>query len=52
MTDDSDVPKQDAAELPELPLSREALYKLVWSEPMLKVVARYKFSSIYMSRVC
>jgi hypothetical protein len=52
MTDDSDVPKQDAAELPELPLSREALYKLVWSEPMLKVGARYKVSSSYMARVC
>ena len=34
------------------PLPREALYALVWSEPMLKVSARYSVSSSYMARVC
>jgi hypothetical protein len=34
-----------------LPLSREALYDLAWSEPMLKVAARYNVSSSYMARV-
>lgn len=34
------------------PLTREALYALVWSEPMLKVAARYGVSSSYMARVC
>jgi len=32
-------------------LTREQLYELVWSEPMLKVAARYNVSSIYMARV-
>lgn len=44
--------EKDPAESPPLPLTREALYKLVWSEPMLKVGARYKVSSSYMARVC
>ncbi len=34
------------------PLAREALYALVWSEPMLRVSARYGVSSSYMARVC
>lgn len=34
------------------PLSREKLYELVWSEPMLKVGARFDVSSSYMARVC
>lgn len=34
------------------PLTREALYALVWSEPMLKVAMRYDVSSSYMARVC
>lgn len=33
-------------------LTREALYELVWSEPMLKVAARFKVSSSFMARVC
>jgi hypothetical protein len=33
-------------------LSREELYALVWSEPMLKVAARFGVSSSYMARVC
>ena len=33
-------------------LSREELYELVWSEPMLKVAARFGVSSSYMARVC
>lgn len=34
------------------PLTREQLYQLVWSEPMLKVAARYGVSSSYLARVC
>ena len=37
---------------PFTPLTREVLYALVWSEPMLKVAARYGVSSSYMARVC
>jgi len=34
-----------------MPLTREQLYKLVWSEPMIKVADRYGVSSSYMARV-
>lgn len=34
------------------PISRETLYQLVWSEPMLKVAAHFGVSSSYMARVC
>jgi len=34
------------------PLTRESMYALVWSEPMLKVAARYGVSSSYMARIC
>ena len=33
-------------------LTREALYELVWFEPMLKVAARFGVSSSYMARIC
>lgn len=33
-------------------LTREQLYELVWSEPMLKIAARFDVSSSYMARVC
>ncbi|MGB5472429.1 MAG: hypothetical protein WBQ78_03000 [Gammaproteobacteria bacterium] len=33
-------------------VTREALYALVWAEPMLKVAARFGVSSSYMARVC
>jgi len=36
----------------ESPIARAALYELVWSEPMLKVAARYGVSSSYLARVC
>ena len=36
----------------EGPVSREALYEMVWSEPMLRVAARFGVSSSYMARVC
>lgn len=36
----------------ETPLSREALYALVWSEPMLRIAARFGVSSSYLARVC
>jgi hypothetical protein len=39
-------------EHPPAPLTRESMYALVWSEPMLKVAARYDVSSSYMARVC
>ena len=32
--------------------TRESLYALVWTEPMLKVAARFDVSSSYMARVC
>jgi len=35
-----------------IPVTREALYALVWSEPMLRVGAQYGVSSSYMARVC
>ena len=34
------------------PVAREALYALVWAEPMLRVAARYNVSSSYLARVC
>jgi hypothetical protein len=34
------------------PVSREELYKLVWSEPMTKVAERFDVSGSYMARVC
>ena len=50
---------QDTNQLPpsltdssEGPVSREALYEMVWSEPMLRVAARFGVSSSYMARVC
>jgi len=36
----------------ETPLTREGLYALVWSEPMIKVAERLGVSSSYMARVC
>jgi len=33
-------------------LSREALYELVWAEPMLKVAEKFGVSSSYLARVC
>lgn len=42
----------DAADSEKSPVTREALYELVWSEPMLKVAKRFEVSSSYMARVC
>ena len=51
--------EQDTTQVPasltdssEGPVSREALYEMVWSEPMLRVAARFGVSSSYMARVC
>lgn len=51
--------KQDTTQVPARPdatedgsVSREALYEMVWSEPMLRVAARFGVSSSYMARVC
>ena len=53
MTSDEMSPAlQNENMTPPMPLTREALYALVWSEPMLKVAARYDVSSSYMARVC
>jgi len=37
---------------PNAPITREALYGLVWSEPMLNVALKFGVSSSYMARVC
>lgn len=42
----------DSKEKIKTPLTREALYELVWAEPMLKVAAKFDVSSSYMARVC
>jgi hypothetical protein len=52
-TDNLKSGDQDSSDnIDQGPLSREMLYELVWSEPMLKVAARYGVSSSYMARVC
>lgn len=33
-------------------ISREELYRLVWSEPMTKVAGRFEVSGSYLARVC
>lgn len=45
---DVDISRADA----KWSLTRETLYVLVWSEPMLKVADRFGVSSSYMARVC
>jgi hypothetical protein len=52
-TDEIKVAKNDVdkTNLP-IVITREALYALVWSEPMLKVAAKFSVSSSYMARVC
>jgi len=54
MTNADDPQTKPAAsqEKISLPLTREELYALVWSEPMLKLAARLDVSSSYMARVC
>ena len=48
--DTTQVPAQpDATE--DGPVSREALYEMLWSEPMIRVAARFGVSSSYMARV-
>lgn len=44
--------KPPQADSSDGPVSREALYEMVWSEPMLRVAARFGVSSSYMARVC
>lgn len=50
--DETDLSNQSMEDIPSLPLTREALYALVWKEPMTKVAAKYNVSSSYMARVC
>ena len=54
MTEELDTTEISAplADHSDGPISREALYQMVWSEPMLKVAARFGVSSSYMARVC
>ena len=54
MTEEKDTTQVAAssADNNDGPVSREALYKMVWSEPMLRVAARFGVSSSYMARVC
>ena len=33
-------------------ISRQELYEMVWSTPMIKVAQQFKVSSSYMARVC
>jgi DNA-binding winged helix-turn-helix (wHTH) protein len=33
-------------------VSREELYELVWSVPMVKVAEKFNVSGSYMARVC
>jgi hypothetical protein len=33
-------------------VSREELYELVWSVPMVKVAEKFKVSGSYMARIC
>ena len=35
-----------------LPISREDLYQLVWSKPMIRVAEHFNVSSSYLARVC
>ena len=54
MTDAQNATKVSAslADSRDGPVSREALYEMVWSEPMLRVAARFGVSSSYMARIC
>ncbi len=52
MTDEIDNIIKDEESALSKPVTREDLYKIVWSEPMLKVGAKFKVSSSYMVRVC
>lgn len=54
MTEEQDTTQVPAPldESGDGPVSREALYEMVWSEPMLRVAARFGVSSSYMARVC
>lgn len=52
MADAESTDQETAKNAPSTPLTREALYGLVWSEPMLKVASRYSVSSSYLARVC
>ncbi len=54
MTEEQDTTQVPASlsDSSEGPVSREALYEMVWSEPMLRVAARFGVSSSYMARVC
>lgn len=47
-----DFTETPAETYPHEALSRERLYELVWTEPMLKIAARFGVSSSYMARVC
>ena len=33
-------------------VSREELYRLVWSEPMIRIAERFGVSGSYLARIC
>lgn len=49
---DENPPGRTDATSKATPISRQQLYELVWTEPMLRVGERLGVSSSYMSRVC
>lgn len=51
-TEEADSISQNSDSTFSTPLTREALYELVWPEPMLKMAARFNVSSSYMARIC
>lgn len=51
-TDLSQENESAASNASQEPVTRERLYELVWSEPMLRVGERFGVSSSYMARVC
>src|SRR5271154_6494778 len=48
----ADEPRAEKAATGDEPLTREALYSLAWSEPMIQVAKRFGVSSSYMARIC
>jgi hypothetical protein len=52
MTSPSGPSEPLTPEVASTPVTREVLYELVWSEPMLKVAPRYGVSSSYLARIC
>lgn len=52
MPDDQNEHGEDDKTEELYPLTRERLYELAWSEPMLSIAKKYEVSSSYLARVC